>query len=235
MRKCVKKVFDSKHNRNSDFENFVYQSAHQLRGPLATIKGLINLIKIRKNDDELERFIQLIDLHARKLDERLYQLAYLTQETYEEEDSTDISFEDIETRLRQIIERNAFIDFLDFHFIAPAGKVTDINGVLFSALVENLMLYVLSQPMKSSKSFIRFLITRNTDSIHLIMETIGFETDDELSDTLLEEPLNYIDVVKYPRLFHFYYVLKVARDLNTKVVASFSAGMQRFEMHFPLA
>ena len=36
-----------------EIDNFIYRAAHDLRGPLATIKGLIDLIKIRENNSGL--------------------------------------------------------------------------------------------------------------------------------------------------------------------------------------
>src|SRR5688572_20636892 len=62
-------------NTKVEIDKFIYRAAHDLRGPLATIKGLIDLIKIRENNDELDRLIQLVDSHANVLDERLFQLA----------------------------------------------------------------------------------------------------------------------------------------------------------------
>ena len=107
-----------------EIDKFIYRAAHDLRGPLATIKGLIDLIKIRENNDELDRLIQLVDSHANVLDERLFQLGYMAQYYKEEKIANDeIIFHTIETRLRKIIEKNAFVDFLEFNFSSPSGNV----------------------------------------------------------------------------------------------------------------
>jgi signal transduction histidine kinase len=60
-------------------DNFVYRAAHDLRGPLATMLGLINLLKIRKDDSEVNRFIDMIEMHGTKLDERLHQVVYISK------------------------------------------------------------------------------------------------------------------------------------------------------------
>src|SRR5690606_13754315 len=60
-----------------EIDRFIYRTAHDLRGPLATIKGLIHLIRIRENDDDIDRFAILLEAHANLLDERLFQLVYV--------------------------------------------------------------------------------------------------------------------------------------------------------------
>ncbi|HZI25050.1 MAG TPA: histidine kinase dimerization/phospho-acceptor domain-containing protein, partial [Chryseolinea sp.] len=70
-------TIENPENTRIEIDQFIYRAAHDLRGPLATIKGLIDLIKIRENNDELDRLIQLVDSHANVLDERLFQLAYM--------------------------------------------------------------------------------------------------------------------------------------------------------------
>ena len=66
---------DHAENDKGEIGKFIYRAAHDLRCPLAEIKGLIDLMKIRKNNDELDRLIQLVDSHANVLDEGLLQLA----------------------------------------------------------------------------------------------------------------------------------------------------------------
>jgi len=63
----------------AELDQFIYRASHDLRGPLATIKGLINLLKISRNEGDLERILPLLDMHANKLDDRLFQLMGLAQ------------------------------------------------------------------------------------------------------------------------------------------------------------
>ena len=53
----------------------------------------------------------------------MFQLAYMAQ-YYKEKNNTndEIIFHSIETRLRKIIEKNAFVDFLEFNFSSPVGN-----------------------------------------------------------------------------------------------------------------
>jgi signal transduction histidine kinase len=57
-----------------ELDHFIYRASHDLRGPVATILGLINLARLRKDDTEVNLFFDLIAVHAEKLDHHLRDL-----------------------------------------------------------------------------------------------------------------------------------------------------------------
>ncbi|MEM6269890.1 MAG: two-component regulator propeller domain-containing protein [Bacteroidota bacterium] len=65
---------------NQELDNFVYRASHDLKGPLASILGLVNIASIDLGEDETaRRYLQLIDQAARKLDVILVDLIEATQ------------------------------------------------------------------------------------------------------------------------------------------------------------
>ncbi len=59
-------------------DNLVYRASHDLRGPIATVLGLVNLAKGRKDDSEIDKIIELIATHSQLLDDRLHNLVLKT-------------------------------------------------------------------------------------------------------------------------------------------------------------
>jgi len=55
-------------------DKLTYWMAHNLRGPLATIQGLINLARIRKDNTEIETYLNYMSTHAQRLDEKIHQM-----------------------------------------------------------------------------------------------------------------------------------------------------------------
>jgi signal transduction histidine kinase len=65
--KLVKKL----KSKEAILDNLVYRASHDLRGPIATVLGLVNLAKSRKDDSEVDKLLELIATHSKVLDERL--------------------------------------------------------------------------------------------------------------------------------------------------------------------
>ncbi len=53
---------------NKELDNFVYRISHDLKAPLSSIKGLINLTRIAQDSNESSHYIDLIEETADKLD-----------------------------------------------------------------------------------------------------------------------------------------------------------------------
>jgi PAS domain S-box-containing protein len=63
-----KKVEEELKIRNTELDNFVYKVSHDLRAPLSSILGLINLANMPGNDDSLVEYMQLIKKKVEQLD-----------------------------------------------------------------------------------------------------------------------------------------------------------------------
>jgi hypothetical protein len=200
--------------RIAAIDDFIYRAAHDLRGPLATVKGLINLLKIQINDHDRESIISLLEAHANKLDERLFQLAYLTEPPHQETESIhQLSFDLLETRLRRIIEKNAFVDFLELHVTSPENKLTGIDEELFYPLCDNLLYHILSQHMKANCQ-ISFTAAPSSTELKMSISAQGFEICDTIIDALSQSEFNYTDLVQYPKMVNLYAARKLALQLN---------------------
>ncbi len=54
--------------RNNELNNFVYKVSHDLRAPLTSIKGIINLIRLEKDPAVFYQYIQMISERIERLD-----------------------------------------------------------------------------------------------------------------------------------------------------------------------
>jgi PAS domain S-box-containing protein len=61
-------TLDELKKRNAELDNYVYKVSHDLRSPLTSILGLINIIHMEKDMDTIRKYIGLIENRANKLD-----------------------------------------------------------------------------------------------------------------------------------------------------------------------
>ena len=56
---------------NPEVDDLTYWIAHNLRGPLATLEGLINLAKTHNNTSEMKTYLNYMSQNAESLDEKI--------------------------------------------------------------------------------------------------------------------------------------------------------------------
>lgn len=68
-------------NRNFELDSFVYRASHDLKAPLNSIMGLINIIREEGDVEAILRYIQMMDKSVTKLDAFIRQLTQFSQDT----------------------------------------------------------------------------------------------------------------------------------------------------------
>ncbi len=66
---------------NKELDNFVYRVSHDLRAPITSIMGLINLIKLEDDPDKLKNYINLQEKSVKKLDHFIKDIINLSRNT----------------------------------------------------------------------------------------------------------------------------------------------------------
>ena len=81
--------------RNLELDNFVYKVSHDLRAPLASILGLINLVKLEGGLDHSIEYLKLMENQVHKLDHFIHDVLSHSKNLKMSVITTDINFEEI--------------------------------------------------------------------------------------------------------------------------------------------
>ncbi|NOT76891.1 MAG: tetratricopeptide repeat-containing sensor histidine kinase [Cyclobacteriaceae bacterium] len=80
---------------NDELDNFIYKTSHDIRGPLASLKGIVNLAMMDVKDDKALGYLSKLDLTAEKLNMVLTRLLIVNRINHAELKPETIHFESI--------------------------------------------------------------------------------------------------------------------------------------------
>ncbi len=91
---------------NFELDHFVYSAAHDLRAPLTSVMGLINVIRLHNQSQETETYLSLIEKSMQRLDRFVKDIV-----TYSRNARTAIEQKPVQVRalLQRIIEEHQFM------------------------------------------------------------------------------------------------------------------------------
>jgi hypothetical protein len=219
----------------NQIDNFIYRTAHDLRGPLATMQGLINLLKMRTDDSEVDRFVHLMETHGTTLGDRLNQLVYLAKaEETVEQPVFQLSVDKLETEIRKVIERQAFTDYLDFIITSQESCVSGYNEVQIKSVLTNLVLYILSLPTYEKTNLIKIEFSDNFGLLAITIRFEGFECDYTIADNLSDiHTARYVDLLQSSRYTYLFAAQKIALQLKALIAVDFIGQGQQLSIMIP--
>lgn len=80
---------------NTELDSFVYSASHDLKAPLSSIKGLINLAKNETDKEQLANYLNLVDQSINKLDAFIKDIVDLSRNARQEVQADSINFDEI--------------------------------------------------------------------------------------------------------------------------------------------
>jgi PAS domain S-box-containing protein len=78
---------------NQQMEKFLYSTSHDLRSPLTSILGLVNLMRLETKDKTIQDYVDKVETSATKLDKIIRDIVSFSRATYQRTRSERIDFE----------------------------------------------------------------------------------------------------------------------------------------------
>jgi two-component system, sensor histidine kinase and response regulator len=125
---------------NAELEKFIYSVSHDLRAPLTSIKGVVNLARLEDIGPKASGFMEMIERSTNKLDQFLQNIIHYYQNLKVDEIRSEI---DLNTLVDEVYEQYRYYEgaeFMSFRkdisqsrpFIADANRIKVILGNLVS-------------------------------------------------------------------------------------------------------
>lgn len=192
-------------NKVSDFNTLVYRTYHDLKGPIATIKGLTNISHFEKEPENLKGLINLIDDTNEVLHKRITNISSFVQMSESPTlDTDELEMNEIRIKLIEMI-KSAFkgrgIEFC---------MNTDINRKIIYGTEK--LLKILNSILNAARGFevkddsptINLYVSNHHQTIQLNFHFSGFHCDSDLKDHILLNDTTIADSIINDEILRFY-------------------------------
>jgi signal transduction histidine kinase len=112
LRICVQNALERYHDQislrennrrleeaNAELEKFIYSASHDLRAPLVSIKGVINLARLEQLDEKAAGYLEMIERSTNKLDQFVQNIIHYYQNLRGDELITEVNISELTDEL----------------------------------------------------------------------------------------------------------------------------------------
>ena len=124
---------------NTELDLFAYRVSHDLRGPIASIRGLIEIARASKSKEETEFCLEKISVSTLKLDGFIQDILDLSRNS-----RTEIALEpvDVKSMVMEVMDSLRYMDHgqrIKFAFNAPEKLVIQTDSLRLKIIMTNLI------------------------------------------------------------------------------------------------
>lgn len=169
-----KELEDELQVKNEELNSFIYQVTHDLRTPLSSIIGLVDLAMIDPNSDEITKLLDMIGKSARKLDENLLELLQYTKIKYRELQVTQIDPNLLISEVLQDLEHGEGFRNVSIFRGSSIRNPFQSDPLLITSVVQNLVANAVNyrDPLRKS-SEVKISVYDDRQGIEISVEDNG--------------------------------------------------------------
>ncbi len=124
---------------NSELDNFIYKTSHDIRGPLATLKGMCNLAIMEINEPLALDYLKKLDFTAEKMNTILTRLLIINQINSSILNPTMIDFKHITEEILMLERKKGLPENFSFSYHIEPGVILISDQDLVRIVLENLI------------------------------------------------------------------------------------------------
>jgi signal transduction histidine kinase len=166
-------------NVNNELDNFIYKTSHDIRGPLASLKGIANVALLELKDEKAQDYLQKLDASADKLNSILTRLLIVNQINHAVLNPIKINFQELINEIL-VFERKKGIPprmSITPEFDPDVLLITDrhVLRIILENLIDNAIKYHNSSERIEPFVKIRVSLSPNGVKISVIDNGIGIQ------------------------------------------------------------
>lgn len=199
-----------------EFNELVYRTHHDLRGPMATIKGLVNIADYYKDVDEFNKLFKLIGNSTDLLNDRLSNISLIFDHSFEEHSTiSELNLDNIKSWIvhsmpekMSAVEIN--ISITDFD---PAETILG-KEVIKKVLRHSVLGFLSFHKAIDDKAKLKLTLESAHDNFLFRFEFEGFSGKSILMENAIFNKHKLSDLINEENVLNYYLLRKLIQNYN---------------------
>ncbi|MFM9075381.1 MAG: tetratricopeptide repeat protein [Bacteroidota bacterium] len=173
---------------NEELDNFIYKTSHDIRGPLASLKGIASLALIESKDEEVSKYIRMLDDTAEGLIKILTRLVSISQITHAKLAPVSVDFQSLINDVLLIQTKRGIPAKFNIRTEIGADTAMITDRTLLSIVMENLIDNAIKFQNTSDRaeSFVLTRVVRQPEGITISVIDNGIGIDKVSADKIFQ-------------------------------------------------
>ncbi len=173
---------------NSELDTFVYRASHDLKGPLASLMGLINIAGMELTDNQVAtRYLGLMDKASKRLDGILIDLIEATQVKQRTVDLVDFDALTLAQSVSQVVEQQTDMTNAEIILDISPDLTLHTDEQLLTAILQNFLGNALKYRDKSKeKATAKLSIHREGEFCNITVTDNGIGIPEEMKHRVFD-------------------------------------------------
>jgi signal transduction histidine kinase len=172
---------------NAELDKFVYSTSHDLRAPLKSVLGLINLIELEEDPDFIKDQMHMMKSSVVKLDDFIEDIMHYYRNTRLVVNPEEIDFEEIISKIKSNFLHTEGFETVKFfvHIDMPEKLCSDKQRIalVLNNLISNAIKY---RDQNKQEQHVKIEIHNNIVSTSITVEDNGIGIEENHSEKIFE-------------------------------------------------
>jgi nitrogen-specific signal transduction histidine kinase len=170
----------------NELDKFIYSASHDLRSPILSIKGLLNLLKHEKVVNDTDPYLLMIEKSLQKLDDYISEIANYAYNQHSQTQADPINFNDIvqdaiET-LKHLPETNDIAIITNIQCDGPFFSDRNRMQIIFNNIITNAIKY----RDRNKQPFLKINVISNEQKAWIIFADNGTGIDEKYIEQVFQ-------------------------------------------------
>lgn len=173
---------------NAELDNFIYKTSHDIRGPLATLRGMCNLAMVDVKDEMALSYLKKMDFTADRLNTILTRLSIVNHINNSSLAPTAILFRDIIEEIILAEKKKGIPDRFKIDYTVDHGVILVSDRDLVKLVLENLVDNAIKFYNNSDRidPFVKITISKGDQLVKIFVEDNGIGIQNKAADEVFQ-------------------------------------------------